>query len=103
MHLHVTYIIYLSRDFSSPPPTHQTRRYPQARRNYPPKPTQKVWYVPEVYKMTKAMDDWRKMGKKSIFDWDFCMEILEFSQKFQILICFRPNAQRIVARFRNLF
>ena len=44
-----------------------------------------------------------KMGKKSICHWDFCMEIWKFSQKFQIIIGFRPNVQRFAARFLTFF
>ena len=35
---------------------------PQARLNYHPNQPQKFWYVPEVYKMTKFMEDGRKNG-----------------------------------------
>ena len=57
----------ICRDLYSPlPDPPQTRRYPQSRRNYP-QANPKIWYVPEVYKMTKVLEDGRKMGKKSIF------------------------------------
>ena len=48
------------------PPTPQTESTPQARRNYPPQ-KKKVWYVPEVYKMTKVVEYGRENGKKSVF------------------------------------
>ena len=44
-----------------------------------------------------------KMGKKSIFHLDFGMDILKFSQKFQILIGCRPNAQKPINSFLNFF
>ena len=31
--------------------------------------------------MTKVLEDWIEMDKKSIFHWDFCMEIWKFYQK----------------------
>ena len=55
----------------------------------PPKPgettpssqPQKFCYVPEVYKMTKVLEDGRKMEKNSIFHWNFaCVNFKIFSE-----------------------
>ena len=46
--------------YSPRPP--QTPAYPQARRNYPPNQPQKFWYVPEVYKMKKVLEDGKENG-----------------------------------------
>ena len=40
-----------------PPDPPKLERTPQARRKYPPSPRKKFWYVPEVYKMTKVLED----------------------------------------------
>ena len=45
---------------------------PGSRRSILPRPP-KMGYVADVYKMTKVLEDEKKMGKKSIFQWDFYM------------------------------
>ena len=88
---------YFHKDFYSlPDPPPNSKVPPSPEQDYHPRPP-KFWNVVEVYKMTKVVEDWRKIGKKSIFHWDFCMYILEFSQKFQILIGLLPKRSKILS------
>ena len=63
---------------------------------------EKWCYFPELYKLTKVLEDRREHGKKSIFYSDFGMYILKFSQKFQTLIGFLPRRAKI-CRWVSLF
>ena len=52
-------VVYTAAQPPLPPKREST---PQARRNYPANKPQQFWYVPEVYKMTKIMED----GKENV-------------------------------------
>ena len=75
--------------YTAPHP--QTRKYPQSRRNYPQNQPPKFWYVPEVYKMTKVLEDGIENGKKSVLHLDFLYvnlkiftDFLAFFENFRV-------------------
>ena len=59
------------------PPPNARLPLTQARLNYPSNQPQKFWYVPEMCKMTKVLEDGRENGLKN----QFSIEI--FGYKFE--------------------
>ena len=76
----------------------QTRKYhpPPSAAKVPTHPTPpQIWYVPEVYKMTKALEDGRENGLKNQFSIEIFVSKFEcFLKNIKSQMGYHPNEQK---------